>query len=762
MQGFEELRINSSTYQWSVRVFSILKHLLSVNIKMHHHDRQIADGEIFLFNHFARFETFIPQYLIYEEDGSYCRSLAANDLFKVEDNFAGFLRSVGAVPNKLPGLMPFLAAEILRGRKVIIFPEGGMVKDRRVKDRRGRYSIYSRSAMERRKHHTGAAVLSLKVDLLKQSIRNAFDKGDEDRISYWVKTLELENLDALYKAVQRKSTIVPANITFYPMRVGDNLLRRGVELFRSGISKRLSEELLIEGNILLKNTDMDIRLGDMICSSEYWKRWELPFTRHCSGCIQTLDDLLVPNPAASSMARRYLSSRIRHNAGKLRDRYMRAIYDEVTINLSHLASLIIYSHLEKGVHDVSCDDFHLMLYLAVKYVQKLPHINLHRSLRNPDAYSKLVDGRCDGLDQFFSTAYQLGLISKEAGRYRFMPKLCEEHDFDVIRMENLIEVYANEAKPVKGIAEVIGQAIKKSSVPDVQEVAGFRFDDMGMALKWDRSCFDKPRYAEINKQETATEPSDPFFFLPNRHKKMGVVLIHGFLSSPAEVIGFGKQLADLGHPVIGPRLKGHGTSPWDLRERSWEDWMGSARDAYDLMLAYCDQVCVIGFSTGGAISLMLASEQPDGLAGVVAISAPIKFVNKNMVYVPFLHTANRLVSWIPAYEGIVPFRFNSRTENPHINYRSMPVHALFELRVLVSELEDRLKDVHCPALILQADRDPVVEPESAVIVIESIGSEYKRLEMIDSDRHGTLYGDIGDTRKLIIDYLDEIGNQEYV
>ncbi len=166
-----------------MRVFSILKHLLSVNIKMHHHDRQIADGEIFLFNHFARFETFIPQYLIYEEDGSYCRSLAANDLFKVEDNFAGFLRSVGAVPNKLPGLMPFLAAEILRGRKVIIFPEGGMVKDRRVKDRRGRYSIYSRSAMERRKHHTGAAVLSLKVDLLKQSIRNAFNKGDEDRIS---------------------------------------------------------------------------------------------------------------------------------------------------------------------------------------------------------------------------------------------------------------------------------------------------------------------------------------------------------------------------------------------------------------------------------------------------------------------------------------------------------------------------------------------------------------------------------------------------
>ncbi len=755
MEGFEELEINSSTYQWSVRVVSILKRLLSVNIKMHHDEGQVADGEIFLFNHFARFETFIPQYLIYQEDGSYCRSIAAGEFFSEEDGFSNFLLSVGAVPNKYPRLMPFLAAEILRGRKVIIFPEGGMVKDRRVKDRRGRYSIYSRSAKERRKHHSGAAVLSLKVDLLKQSIRNSFDKGCEDSIDYWINTLELDR-DTLYAAAQRKSTIVPANITFYPMRVGDNILRRGVELFNSGVSKRLSEELLIEGNILLKNTDMDIRLGDLINTEDYWRPWERPLTRFCTRCIQTMDDLLVPNPAESSMDRRYLSARIRRNSGKLRDSYMRAIYDEVTINLSHLASLIIFSHLEKSVEDVGYDDFHLMLYLAVKYAQKLSHINLHRSLRNPDAYSGLLSGSCEGLEQFFRTTSQLELVELEGGRYRFLPKLCEEHDFDLIRMENPVEVYANEAKPVEGIVDIINRAIRKSSVPDVVEVANLRFNDMGISLEWDRECFDKPQYEKINQQETATEPSDPFFILPENHKNIGVVLVHGFLSTPAEVREFGEQLTALGYPVIGPRLKGHGTSPWDLRERSWEDWVDSVRHAYDVMLAHCDQVCLVGFSTGAAISLVLAAEQLDGLAGVVAISAPIKFVNKNMMFVPLLHTANRLVRWVPAYEGILPFRYNSRTENQHINYRSMPLHGLFELRLLVSGLEKRLQYVHCSALILQADRDPVVDPESAVIVMEKLGSEDKRLEMISSDRHGILYGDIEDTRKLIIEYLNNL------
>ena len=32
-----------------------------------------------------------------------------------------------------------------------------MVKDRRVVDRHGEFSIYSRTARERRKHHAGAA-----------------------------------------------------------------------------------------------------------------------------------------------------------------------------------------------------------------------------------------------------------------------------------------------------------------------------------------------------------------------------------------------------------------------------------------------------------------------------------------------------------------------------------------------------------------------------------------------------------------------------
>ncbi|MCB1748932.1 MAG: alpha/beta hydrolase, partial [Gammaproteobacteria bacterium] len=126
MDGYFDL--NQQTYDWCARAFEQVRKVLGVRIKMHHAPHQIDDASIFLFNHFARVETFIPQYLIYQEIGAYCRSIAAAQFFAGNDRFASVLRDLGVVPNKHPHLMELLAIDILRGRKIVVFPEGGMVK----------------------------------------------------------------------------------------------------------------------------------------------------------------------------------------------------------------------------------------------------------------------------------------------------------------------------------------------------------------------------------------------------------------------------------------------------------------------------------------------------------------------------------------------------------------------------------------------------------------------------------------------------------
>lgn len=750
-----EVEISTSAYEWSIRLLSLAERMLRINIKMHHDEGQLDGGEIFLFNHFARFETFIPQYLIYKETGAYCRSVASKEFFAGDDAFSNYLLSVGAVPNNHPRLIPYLAAEVLRGRKLIIFPEGGMVKDRRVVDTKGHYGIFSRTAMERRRHHTGAAVISMTLDIMKKAILREETENNRDRLELWTKALKLDSVEDLLKAANRPSTIVPANITFYPMRVGDNILRRGVEMFNRGISRRLSEELLIEGNILFKHTDMDIRLGDAIHSSDIWNWWDRTLIKRVIGQAENLADLCTLGPKASHWAGRQLGKRLGRHSLALRDRYMYAMYSEVTVHLSHLASKVIYALLDRGQTEIECGAFHHMLYLAVKYAQQEPAINLHRSLKNPEAYGCLLQNECEGVEQFLRTTASLALIEHENACYRFMPKLCEEHEFDEIRTENMVAVYANEISPISTIGEIIGRAIEGAPGLTNKKLAELQFHDELLSFQWDKGAFSKPRHQEINAQETATESGEPFLLLPEQHKGLGIVLSHGFLASPAEVRAFGQRLAGLGYPVIAPRLKGHGTSPWDLRERSWEEWFGSVQRAYQIMEQHVERICLVGFSTGGVLSLRLAADQPDCLVGVAGISVPIKFRNRNMIFVPMMHQANRFVRWVSSYEGVMPFRPND-SEHPHINYRSMPLHGLFELQQLIGETQERLEDVHCPVRIYQGTDDKVVDPKGADIMMKKLGTEQKELVMIPSDRHGILNEDIGGVQGQVIEFIEKL------
>lgn len=746
-------KIHAATYEWTARLFTLLRKALAVNLMLHRGDISIADGDIFLFNHFARFETFIPQYLIYMESGDYCRSIASGELFVDGDPFSKYLIRVGAVPDKLPELLPFLAKEILKGRKIVVFPEGGMVKDRRVLDPQGSYSVFSRSAEARRKQHTGAAVLGLALEAFKRAVLRAHEAGHSRRIDAWAESLELESGGDLLKAANRPTHIVPANITFYPIRVSDNLLRQGAELLNRGLSRRLSEEFLIEGNILLRDTDMDIRLCKPVRVMDSWRWLDRQLLDHVTADLKSLGEAFALKPHSGRWDRRLLALRLRRNAMRLRDDYMHRMYMGVTVNLSHLASSLVLGLVDRNRKAIGDAQFRRMLYVSVKRLQSEAEIHLHRSLRNPQAYAGLINGECAGFEQFLETASKTNLIYHVDSEYRFLPKLRAEHTFDEVRLENLVEVYANEAAPLRGVANAIKEALDGADSIAGETLARMRFDDELIGYEWDAQAFSKPRHRAINDAETATESGEPFLLIPPKPRSLGVVLVHGFLASPAEMRHFGEQLYDLGFPVIGVRLKGHGTSPWDLRERRWQDWEDSVRRGFSIMEAFAPRIALVGFSTGGALSLILASERPPRLAGVVAASVPMKFQDRGMRFVPLVHGANRLVRWVSSFEGIKPFQANE-SEHPHINYRQMPVRGLYELTVLVDVLKARLPQVECPVTLLQGSDDPVVVPASAKSILEYLDEVPVVLKMIASKRHGIINEDIGDTRATIVASLE--------
>ncbi|MGQ0659159.1 MAG: alpha/beta fold hydrolase [Chromatiales bacterium] len=761
--GIPELgyQINPQTYEWSVRAFRAVSKWLGVNFKLHHDKGQIEAGDIFLFNHFARVETFIPQYLIYTETGAFCRSVASRELFRKQDAFTRYIIELGVVPNNHPHLLFLLAADILKGRKIVIFPEGGMVKDRRVLDEHGEYSVYSRSAMKRRKHHSGAAVLAVLLDAFKAAVLKDYERGRHERLDRWQEALGLSQLEALVAAARKPTTIVPANITFYPLHIDENVLQKYVERFGGNLSKRGAEELLIESNILLRNTDMDIRLGRPLRPSGNRGWWQRLMEAYLARRADRLEDFFTLDPDVRRWDRRLLS-RVMHRAvARVRDRYMQRIYAAVTINLSHVASHLILQLAATGLREVSAARFRTMLYLAVKRVQTVNGVHLHRALKNPGSYGGVIDGGCQGLEEFLRAASEVGLLHIGEGNIRFLDKLLAECDFDVIRRENPVVVYANESAPVKRVLEIIAQVIAEVDSVSEEDLARLRFDDELLSYHHDLKVFRKPKHEAINAQETATASGEPYLLVPDQRQPLGIVMVHGFLASPAELRGLAEHLAGQGYPVIGVRLKGHGTSPWDLRERKWQDWLTSVRNGHEIMRAFVPRICLIGFSTGGALSLIFAAEQPAALAGAVVAAVPIKFRNTKLIFAPLVHTANRLLKWVSSEEGPFPFRAN-QSEHPHINYRNMPIRGLYELTRVVDALDEASPAVRCPVTLLHATEDTVVDPKSAQLVYKKLGSAAKTLHMIQSDRHGVINENIGETWRVIDEVLTSLASERGV
>lgn len=93
----------------------------------------------------------------------------------------------------------------------------------------------------------------------------------------------------------------------------------------------------------------------------------------------------------------------------------------------------------------------------------------------------------------------------------------------------------------------------------------------------------------------------------------GVLLIHGFPGSPAEVRSIGETLAEHGYRARGLLLPGFGADIPNLNRRSRVDWVTAAQAAWDDLRARYQPAVLLGYSMGGAVALNLVSAPQDRL-----------------------------------------------------------------------------------------------------------------------------------------------------
>ena len=116
----------------------------------------------------------------------------------------------------------------------------------------------------------------------------------------------------------------------------------------------------------------------------------------------------------------------------------------------------------------------------------------------------------------------------------------------------------------------------------------------------------------------------------------GVLLIHGFTSSPQSLRPWAEHLAAQDMTVRLPRLPGHGTTWQEMNRTRWEDWYADVERDFRELHERCDRVFIGGLSMGGGIALALAQEHGPRVSGLVLVNPAVLFKDWRVRFVPLL------------------------------------------------------------------------------------------------------------------------------
>lgn len=209
----------------------------------------------------------------------------------------------------------------------------------------------------------------------------------------------------------------------------------------------------------------------------------------------------------------------------------------------------------------------------------------------------------------------------------------------------------------------------------------------------------------------------PFYLPPHQGSShTGILLVHGFTASPWEMRWFGEELSRHGCACLGVRLPGHGTTAKDLATRSWQEWLATVAQGYEMLAGECDEVFGVGLSTGALLLSALAAQRP--MAGLVLLS-------------PFVRLKHPLVRAAGLIARIHPFEERLLAAGmERYYYRQRPLRGVHELVRLLDEVSPLLPTLQLPALVVGGGGDLTVPAGSARALYERLGSRSKTFHLL--------------------------------
>ncbi|MBI4558050.1 MAG: alpha/beta fold hydrolase [Candidatus Hydrogenedentes bacterium] len=695
------------TTKW---LLDIATKLVKADVRVHNVEAIQPDmAIIFVVNHFTRLETMLLPYEIHKHTGLEVWSLAAAELFV--GRIGSYLRSTNNVSIKDPDRDKNVVRSLLAGdHPWLIFPEGAMVKDKKVVDERGMFRIFNKGI--RRPPHKGAAVLALRAEFYRHKLECLKDSPHLPEV--W-RVLGRFGLESAEEVIHKRTVIIPVNVTYYPIRARDNIILRAARALAKNLSPRTVEELSVEGTLLSEDTDIDITLGEPIDVRDYLNAPEYAPLMGCGD--RDLEALEADTKSLFNEAAR-----------RLMIRYMADIYRHTTVNYDHIFATIIRHQRAKMFTERA---YRNRVFLCVRQIQELGYHRVHTLLTN--TYRDILyEEPSPKFQDFLELCVKEGVVRKDGDKYYKDFTLRQGNaDFHSVRQRELAYVLANEIEPLSVLTNMI------------KRIANTRRPELSKTIREIYLAEDQQVYAEdyaraLGKDQTPPETGKPSLLLPKR-LRAGIVLAHGYLAVPEEVRAMAEFFQSKGFAVYVVRLRGHGTSPEDLAQTRWEDWYESFNRGYAIIKSLTDHIILGGFSTGGGLALLAAGRKLAKIQAVFSINTPLHLRYYATQLASTVVTMNSLLKKVRKNSAGWVF-VQHEPETPGLNYTRNPLSGIRELGRAMDAMEAALPHICVPTLIVQSAQDPIVSAASGESIFKRVGTKQKELMILHRERHGIING----------------------
>ncbi|BGE83054.1 carboxylesterase [Staphylococcus petrasii] len=213
----------------------------------------------------------------------------------------------------------------------------------------------------------------------------------------------------------------------------------------------------------------------------------------------------------------------------------------------------------------------------------------------------------------------------------------------------------------------------------------------------------------------------PFFF---EEGKRAVLLLHGFTGNSSDVRQLGRFLQKKGYTSYAPQYEGHAAPPEEILKSSPHVWFKDVLDGYDYLVDQgYEEIAVAGLSLGGVFALKLSLNRP--VKGIITMCAPAEVKTEGSIYEGFLEYARNFKK----YEGKDQATIDKEMEDFH------PTETLKELSETLGNVRNEIDEVLDPILVVQAEKDQMIDPQSANYIYDNVDSDDKHIKWYANSGH---------------------------